>query len=141
MALLLNLYDALRETIGEEKARKAIEDLESHIQEIKAEQATKSDIAMVLEQMDKRFEQMDKRFEQMEKRFEQMEKRFELLKEEMEKRFEQVDKRFEYMDKRFEQMDKRFEHIEKRFAFMQWLIVAVGGFISGLITLVQFLGR
>ncbi|QJR21230.1 hypothetical protein BREVNS_0480 [Brevinematales bacterium NS] len=109
MALLLNLYDALRETIGEEKARKAIEDLESHIQEIKAEQATKSDIAMVLEQMDKRFEQMEKRFEQM--------------------------------DKRFEQMDKRFEHIEKRFAFMQWLIVAVGGFISGLITLVQFMGR
>ena len=45
--------------------------------------ATKQDIQMLMQQMDKRFEQMDKRFEQMQKqidrRFEQMNKRFELL--------------------------------------------------------------
>ena len=32
--------------------------------------ATKDDIQLIIQQMDKRFEQVDKRFEQMEKRFE-----------------------------------------------------------------------
>ncbi|NPV39622.1 hypothetical protein BREVNS_0917 [Brevinematales bacterium NS] len=127
MALLLELYDALRETVGDEKARKAVEDLENHIHQIKAEQATKSDIALILEQMDRRFELMEKRIEQVEKRFEHVERRF-----------EQIDKRFDLMK---EEMDRRFEQIERRFDFVQWLIVGVGGFISVLITLFQFLLR
>lgn len=44
-----------------------------------AEPATKDDIKLILEQMDKRFEQADKRFEQIDKRFEQVDKRFDLL--------------------------------------------------------------
>ena len=63
--------------------------------------ATKQDIQMLMQQMDKRFEQMDKRFEQMQKqidrRFEQVDKRFEQLREEMNERFEQMNKRFELL--------------------------------------------
>lgn len=48
--------------------------------------ATKEDIRMLVEQMDKRFEQAERRFEQIDKRFEQVERRF-----------EQIDKRFEFI--------------------------------------------
>jgi len=41
--------------------------------------ATKDDIKMLLEQMDKRFEQIDKRFEQVDKRFEQVDKRLDFM--------------------------------------------------------------
>jgi len=37
-----------------------------------AEPATKDDIRIILDQMDKRFEQIDKRFEQVDKRFDQL---------------------------------------------------------------------
>jgi archaellum component FlaC len=50
------------------------------------EPATKDDIKIVLEQMDKRFAQIDKRFEQVDKHFDQMDKRF-----------EQIDKRLDFM--------------------------------------------
>ncbi|MGC8962272.1 MAG: hypothetical protein ACP5K1_07545, partial [Candidatus Bathyarchaeia archaeon] len=65
--------------------------------------ATKEDIKMVLDFMDKRFNAVDKRFEDINKRFEAMDKRF----EDINKRFEAMDKRFEDINKRFEAMDKR----------------------------------
>ncbi len=40
-----------------------------------AEPATKDDIKIILEQMDKKFEQVDKRFEQIERRLDVIEKR------------------------------------------------------------------
>jgi len=52
-----------------------------------SEVATKEDIKMLIQMMDKRFEAVDKRFE--------------ALQREMNARFEAVDKRFEAMDKRF----------------------------------------
>ena len=56
--------------------------------------ATKEDIKMLMQMMDKRFEAVDKRFEDMYKY--------------MDKRFEGVDKRFEAVDKRFEKKNKKF---------------------------------
>jgi hypothetical protein len=73
--------------------------------------ATKEDLKMLLEFMEKRFEAVDKRFEDMSKRFEAIDKRF----EDMSKRFEAIDKRFEDVNKRFEAIDKRFEDMNKRF--------------------------
>ena len=59
-----------------------------------SEPATKDDIRLLIEQMDKRFEQMDRRFDQVDKRFEavqhNMDKRFELMQNNMDKRFETV---------------------------------------------------
>ena len=48
-----------------------------HIQEEKL--ATKEDIKMVLEMMEKRFEAVDKRFEAVDKRFEDMNKKFTMM--------------------------------------------------------------
>ena len=63
--------------------------------------ATKEDIKMLMQMMDKRFEAVDKRFEAVDKRFEDL---------------------YKYMDKRFEDlykhMDKRFEDMNKKFAMM-----------------------
>ena len=103
--------------------------------------ATKNDIAMIMEMMEKKFEASDKRFEEMsmymnkrfdavDKRFEEMsmymnkhseaaDKRFEEMSIFLNKRFEAVDKRFEemsiFMNKRFEAVDKRFESVDRRF--------------------------
>ncbi len=63
--------------------------------------ATKEDIKMLMQMMDKRFEAVDKRFEAVDKRFEAMDKRFEAV----DKRFEDM---YKYMDKRFEDMNKKF---------------------------------
>jgi chaperonin cofactor prefoldin len=41
--------------------------------------ATKDDIKLIIEQMDKRFEQVDKRFEQIDRRFEQTDKRIDFM--------------------------------------------------------------
>lgn len=41
---MLNLYDALSETFGKEKAHLAIKDIEDHLNEHKRELATKADI-------------------------------------------------------------------------------------------------
>ena len=107
--------------------------------------ATKDDIKMILELMEKRFEAMDKRFEAMDKRFES-------LQREMDKRFEAVDKRFESliremnarfetmqkeMNTRFEAIDKRFEAINKRLNLITW-VIGIGFTLLGgaLITLI-----
>ena len=52
------------------------------------EPASKDDIRLLIEQMDKRFEAVDKRFEAVDKRFD-------IMQANMDKRFEAVDKRFE----------------------------------------------
>ena len=49
----------------------------SQVQSIKL--ATKEDIKLVLEMMDRRFEAVDKRFEAVDKRFEDMNKRFSMM--------------------------------------------------------------
>jgi len=79
MALLIDLYEALKETAGEEKARRAIENLEAHIKEIKEEQATKDDIKLLIEQMNLRFEEVNRRFEEIDRRFEVVEKRLNFI--------------------------------------------------------------
>ena len=79
MALLIDLYEALKETAGEEKARRAIENLEAHIKEIKEEQATKDDIKLLIEQMNLRFEEVNRRFEEIDRRFEEIDRRFEVV--------------------------------------------------------------
>jgi len=72
--------------------------------------ATKEDIKMLMQMMDKRFEDMQKS---------------------MDKRFEAVDKRFEAVDKRFEDMNKRFT--------MMFTIVNIGlGIIILLTVLFKF---
>ena len=77
--------------------------------------ATKEDIKMLIELIDKRFNDVNKRFEDVNKRFEDINKRFESI----DKRFEDMNKRFESIDKRFEELisysDRRFEDINKRF--------------------------
>jgi len=79
MALLIELYEVLKETAGEEKAKKAIESLEEHIKEIKEEQATKDDIKLLIEQMNLRFEEVNRRFEEIDRRFEVVEKRLNFI--------------------------------------------------------------
>jgi hypothetical protein len=88
--------------------------------------ATKEDIKMLIDLINKRFEAIDKRFEAIDKRFEDLisysDKRF----EDVNKRFEELraysDKRFEelkaYSDKRFEDINRRFEDINNRFEDM-----------------------
>jgi hypothetical protein len=88
--------------------------------------ATKEDIKMLIDLINKRFEAIDKRFEAIDKRFEDLisysDKRF----EDINKRFEELraysDKRFEelkaYSDKRFEDINRRFEDINNRFEDM-----------------------
>ena len=88
--------------------------------------ATKDDIKMLIQQMDKRFEDVDKRFEMMQH---QMDKRF----EDMNKRFEDMNKRFEMMqhqmDKRFEDMNKRFELLTNILIFCFSILGASMGFL------------
>ncbi|OQX75621.1 MAG: hypothetical protein B6D61_10055 [Bacteroidetes bacterium 4484_249] len=81
--------------------------------------ATKEDIKMVIEMMDKRFEAVDKRFEAVDKRF------------------EAVDKRFETVDKRFEDM---YRYMDKRFSSLQWFIGIAFGILSVLITMLKLFG-
>ncbi|MBS7645094.1 hypothetical protein KEJ44_03515, partial [Candidatus Bathyarchaeota archaeon] len=107
--------------------------------------ATKEDVKMILDFMDrrfnavdkrfedlisysdKRFESIDKRFEDVNRRFEAMDRRFEDLITYSERRFESVDKRFEDMNKRFESMDKRFEdltrYVDRRVGLVEKLLV------------------
>jgi len=81
--------------------------------------ATKEDIRMLLDFMEKRFSAIDKRFEDVNKRFEAVDRRF----EDINRRFEDLNGRFEdlmsYSDKRFEELrsysDRRFEDMNRRF--------------------------
>ena len=68
-----------------------------------AQPATKEDIKLVLEQMDKRFTAMQHNID---------------------KRFEQVDKRFEQVDKRFEQIERRFDTIFNILYILMGLVFA-----------------
>jgi hypothetical protein len=94
-----------------------------HIQEEKL--ATKEDIKMVLEMMEKRFEAVDKRFEAVDRRFESVDKRFEDL--------------YRYMDKRFESIDKRFEDMNKKFTMMFTFMNIGFGLLVLLTVLFKFL--
>ena len=98
-----------------------------------SQSATKQDIQILMQQMDKRFEQMDKRFEQMQKqidkRFEQMDKRFEQMQKQIDRRFKQLR---EEMNERFEQMNRRFELLTH---IMYWVM----GILSTLIIPLYFL--
>ena len=136
MALLIDLYEALKETAGEEKARRAIENLEAHIKEIKEEQATKDDIKLLIEQMNLRFEEVNQRFEEVNRRFEEMDRRFEAI----DRKFEVIDRRFEVIDRRFEEIDRRFEVVEKRLNFIQWFIALGFTLITVIMTLYRFFG-
>ncbi|RLD60856.1 MAG: hypothetical protein DRJ05_03825 [Bacteroidetes bacterium] len=93
-------------------------------------QATKEDLKMMIEMMDKRFEDMyrysDKQFEVVNKQFEAVNKRFEDM--------------FRYMDKRFEAVDKRFDAIDKRFSFLQWFIGIAFTVISVLMAMLRIFG-
>ncbi|MEM2473859.1 MAG: hypothetical protein QXX00_04555 [Candidatus Bathyarchaeia archaeon] len=84
--------------------------------------ATKEDIKMLLEFMEKRFNAIDKRFEELksysDKRFEDMNKRFEELRSYSDKRFEDINKRFEDINRRFEDVNRRFEDMNTRFEDM-----------------------
>ena len=77
--------------------------------------ATKEDIRMLLDFMEKRFSAIDKRFEDVNKRFEAVDRRF----EDMNRRFEDMNRRFEDINRRFEDMNGRFEDLmsysDKRF--------------------------
>ncbi len=66
--------------------------------------ATKKDLQMVIELIDRRFEDMNRRFEDMNRRFEDM------------------NRRFEDMNRRFEDMNRRLEDLYRQIRIMQWLI-------------------
>jgi len=100
--------------------------------------ATKEDIRMLLDFMEKRFSAIDKRFEDVNKRFEAVDRRFEDINrrfEDMNGRFEDLmsysDKRFEelrsYSDRRFEDMNRRFEdlmnYVDKRMGSIEKLLI------------------
>ncbi len=94
------------------------------------EVATKEDIKMLIQMMDKRFEAVDKRFE--------------ALQREMNARFEAINKRFEAVDKRFEalqrEMDARFEAMDKRFSMLTWFMGAGFSLLALLIALLKLFG-
>jgi hypothetical protein len=100
--------------------------------------ATKEDIRMLLDFMEKRFSAIDKRFEDVNKRFEAVDRRFEDINrrfEDMNGRFEDLmsysDKRFEelrsYSDRRFDDMNRRFEdlmhYVDKRVGLLEKLLI------------------
>jgi len=98
------------------------------------EVATKDDIKLLIEMMDKRFEALQR----------EMDKRFEALQREMNARFEAVDKRFEAlqreMNARFEGVDKRFEAMDKRFSMLTWFMGAGFSLLALLIALLKLFG-
>jgi hypothetical protein len=104
--------------------------------------ATKEDIKMLIDLINKRFEAIDKRFEDLisysdkrfediNKRFEDINKRFEELRAYSDKRFEELkaysNKRFEDINNRFEDMNRRFEdlthYIDKRVGLIEKLLI------------------
>ncbi|MEM2178326.1 MAG: hypothetical protein QW272_05855 [Candidatus Methanomethylicaceae archaeon] len=82
--------------------------------------ATKEDIKLIIELLNKRFEAIDKRFEDM---IYHTDKHFEAIN----KRFEDVNNRFEDINRRFEDINKRFEdmryYIDKRIGFLEKIII------------------
>jgi hypothetical protein len=89
--------------------------------------ATKEDIKMLVELMNKRFEDL----------FHYIDKRFEDLLHYMDKRFEAIEKRFEDL---LHHMNKRFEAIDKRLAFIEKIIILLLGCnLISIATLITFL--
>jgi hypothetical protein len=124
-----------------EQLREAIPELVRRHPEIAAEIqlrlrdafASKDDIRLLIETMDRRFEalqtEMNRRFEALQT---EMNRRFEALRTEMDRRFEvlqtEMDRRFEALDRRFEALDRRFEAMDRRMADLQsWVQMNVGG--------------
>ena len=81
--------------------------------------ATKDDIKMLIQQMDKRFEDMHK----------YTDKRFEDMHKYTDKRFEDMNKRFEDMNKRFEDMQK---YMDKRFEFLTNILIFGFGILGSI---------
>jgi len=77
--------------------------------------ATKSDTAILLEELKKLREDFNRKADEDSRRFEAVDKRFEAI----DRRFEAVDKRFEAIDRRFEAVDKRFEAIESELKLLR----------------------
>jgi hypothetical protein len=78
--------------------------------------ATKEDIKMILDFMEKRFNDINRRFEDVNKRFENIDNRF----GDVNRRFEDINKRFEDMNKRFE--DIRY-YIDKRVGLIERIMI------------------
>jgi len=103
--------------------------------------ATKEDIKMLIDLINKRFEAIDKRFEDLisysDKRFEDINKRFEELRAYSDKRFEELkaysDKRFEDINRRFEDINNRFEDMNRRFEDLTHYIDKRVGFVEKLL--------
>ena len=91
--------------------------------------ATKDDIKMLIQQMDKRFEDVNRRFEDVNRRFEDVNKRFEDMQKYTNKHFEDMNKRFEDMNKRFEDMNRRFESLTNILIFCFSVLAASMGFL------------
>ncbi len=95
----------------------------------------------IIQEMNRRFIEMredsDKRFTEMQKttdkRFTEMQEGQKAIIQEMNRRFTEMR---EDSDKRFREMR---EDTGRRFQFVQWLIVAVGGFLGLVMTLWGFL--
>ena len=90
--------------------------------------ATKEDLKMLIELIDRRFEDVNRRFEDINKRF-----------EDINKRFEDINKRFEDVNKRFE--DMRY-YVDRRFGFLEKLLVGFNapiliGVVAALIRLLM----
>ncbi len=87
--------------------------------------ATKQDIKLLVDLVDRRFEDVNKRFEE--------------LLGYVDKRFEAVDRRFEDVNKRFEDMNKRFDELYRisrlSFVILSILISIFTLIVSILITL------
>ena len=79
--------------------------------------ATKEDIKMLIDLINKRFEAIDKRFEDL---ISYSDKRFEELKSYSDKRFEDINNRFEDMNRRFEDLT---HYIDKRVGLIEKLLI------------------
>jgi len=94
--------------------------------------ATKQDIKLLVDLVDRRFEDVNKRFEEL---LGYVDKRFEAV----DRRFEDVNKRFEDVNKRFEDMNKRFDELYRisrlSFVILSILISIFTLIVSILITL------
>ena len=82
--------------------------------------ATKDDIKMIIEFMNRRFEDINRRFE------------------DVNRRFEDVNKRFEDMNRQFEDMNRRFEFIQKLILFLLGLNLVETG--TTILILLKVLG-
>jgi|GEM_PF-633548 len=98
--------------------------------------ATKEDIRMILDFMEKRFGDINSRFGDMNRRFEDINNRFEDINsrfEEINKRFEDINSRFESIDRRFEDVNRRFEDMNKRFEDLRYYIDKRVGLVEKLL--------